>query len=201
MRIREYHARKGDPDGVHGIDRSKRFAAVDPGGDGAVVICVERRLIAKIAPLQGAASMTDAAWACAHHGVRTLVIEDQFLAKDVRASVRLARSAGRFVGMVGVACDVVDIGVDWQDDMGTVAGLDGPLLEVVWVLPDRWARPALGLVGRPKRGERKARAIALADRDIGQHPRYRAAAAGLRSGIADAYGIARWWLGLRPNSR
>lgn len=200
MRIREYHARKRDPDGVHGISRAKPFAAIDPGADGAMIAFVEHRIRA-VVPLQGAASMTDAAWACARLGVRTLIVEDQFFAKDVRASVRLARSAGRFVGMVGVAADVVDIGVDWADDMGTLAGLDGPLLQVVWVLPDGWARPALGLVGSPVRGERKARAIALADRDIGEHPRYRAAADGTRSGIADAYGILRWWLGLGPNAR
>lgn len=200
MRIREYHARKRDPDGVHGMSRSKPFATIDPGADGAMICFVDRRIRA-VVPLQGPASMTDAAWVCAHLGVRTLIVEDQFLAKDVRASVRLARAAGRFVGMVGIAADVVDIGVDWKDDMGTLAGLDGPLLEVVWVLPDRWQRAALGLVGSPKRAERKARAIALADRDIGEHPRYRAAADGVRSGIADAYGLLRWWLGLGPNAR
>lgn len=184
MRLRYLHARKIDRDGVHAVDRSQPFAAVDPGAQGAAII-VERGAILSIRPLLGAPAMLEAAWEITRHRARLLVVEEQFLAKDFQATVRIARSAALLIGMV---CAMVD---EYEES-------DDHTVQVVWVPPDSWARPALGLRGPKKRGERKAAALALGARDLGDHPRYRAASKELKSGIADAYGIARWWLRLGP---
>lgn len=182
MTVRHHYVRKGDPDGINALERRGPFGAVDPGGDGAALLVRDGKVVA-ILPIEGAAGLTTA-WRLAVDGARTLVVEEQFMAKNVQSTIRLARGAGVLVGMWAAACDYSDAGET--------------LCRVVWVMPDTWARRALNLQGRPVRGQRKATAIRLADRDLGKDPRYRGATAAQRSGIADAYGVARWWLRLPP---
>lgn len=184
--IREFRARKPDKDGVQGLDRAEPFVAVDPGNDGAAILIIHGSICGLYGPSQEALFAED----CGRLGVRRLIVEGAFVYRNpsgqldrIDALIRLCRRAGRIVGRVAQA-------LEHADDPGP--------LEVVWVHPQSWGNFALGLGGHPRRDERKAAALRLAERDLAGHPRYAGATSAVKVGFADAYGIARWWLRLRP---
>lgn len=199
MLLRQRFARKGDPDGVQGIDRALPFAAIDPGAYGGLVIVADRRVRA-LYPLSSTPQLLEAAYACAAAGVRLLICEEQFMGKNAASTMRIVFGAGVLVGSIVTANDLVSEAAVQLDrsslDFADLA------VEVIWTPPATWQRFTLPLRAGTKNNpvlspEIKAAARAIGDRVLGKHPRYRAGTNELRQAYSDAFGIARWWLRIR----
>lgn len=164
----------GDPDHVHLVSRSVPFASCDPGGQGAVLVWKQGPAQAWPVEPDAAISITRdaggadiAAGICARFGVRVFLLEDQFLGRQTRnfkTTKKLIFTAGIVVGRVLGACEIDDL---------------------VQLQASTWQ------VGLPPGDDSKSRAIMLSRRLVpGWIDKYRG---GMRSGCADAMGIADWF--------
>lgn len=148
------------------------FASIDPGGDGAVLIW--RHPLSPwphiVLPLPGHANDRTAADEIAATGVRLVVIEAQYHHKNARTALKLARRAGMLLG--SISYPTADL-----------------RLRVVFVPPGSWQT----VLGKQRRGRTKELAMAMAAADFGADSRYTRASKSIKSGIADALGMARWW--------
>ncbi len=170
--IRGY--RPGDPEHVRLVSRTVPFASLDPGSSGALLAWrqgaavrwpVEPDVAVPITARAGGADI--AARVCARLGVSVLLVEDQFLGRQTKnfaTTKRLIFTAGVVVGRI----------------MG-----DAELDDVVQVHPATWQAPL------PKHRDSKERARLHAGRLLpGWLGAFRG---GLRSGCADALGLADWF--------
>jgi hypothetical protein len=170
--IRGY--RPSDPERVDLVSRGVPFASLDPGSEGALLVwrqgsAVRWPVAPDVAvPITARAGGADlAARACERLGVRVLLVEDQFLGRQTKnfaTTKRLIFTAGVVVGYIMQSCELED---------------------VVQVHPATW------LVGLPKHSDGKKRAQLHAGRLLpGWLNTFRG---GLRSGCADALGLADWF--------
>lgn len=170
--IRAY--RPGDPEAVRLVSRSCAFASLDPGSQGALLAwshgAAERWPVRPgvVVPITSRAGGADlAARICREYGVQVLLVEDQFLGRQTKnfaTTKRLIFTAGVVVGQIMHACELDD---------------------VVQVHPATWQ------VRLPKHRNSKERAKLHAGRLL---PGWlRAFRGGLRSGCADALGLADWF--------
>ena len=167
--------RKGDPDAVatH-ASREGALLSIDPGAQGVALCWADgltswpseptwRRSIGMRA--SGFASLAEKA---ASTGVRIVLIEDQFLGKNVASLTALAFNAGMVVGHVLDRCLLVD--------------------EVVHVPPWAWQRrlPKTG-------GNSKDRARANVVRQLSPEWLHRQGDSSVQEAVADAFCIADWF--------
>ncbi len=170
--IRAY--RPGDPEAVRLVSRSCAFASLDPGSQGALLVWrqgaaarwpVEPDVAVPITARAGGADI--AARVCAQLGVSVLLVEDQFLGRQTKnfaTTKRLIFTAGVVVGQIMHAAELDD---------------------VVQIHPATWQ------IGLPKHSDSKERAKLHAGRILpGWLGAFRG---GLRSGCADALGLADWF--------
>lgn len=169
--IQEYEWRNAKKATWQGTFRKPEpFAAIDPGGDGAVLLWDEPGgLPALVMTLPGHASDLQAAVEIARRQISLVVIEAQYHHKNAITALKLARRAGILLGHISHACPY-DV-------------------RVVFIPPASWQ----SILGKDRRGKTKALAQERAAADFGSDSRYTMASKAIQSGIADAYGLARWW--------
>ena len=165
----------GDPEHVRLVARDVPFASCDPGSDGALLVWPQgaaqawpARPVVAVPISRNAGGADLAARVCAKHGVRVLLIEDQFLGRQTRnfrTTKKLIFTGGIIVGRILERAELDD---------------------VVQAAPSTWQ------AGLPKHSDSKARALMHAGRKlpgwlktIGHAP--------FRSGCADAFGLADWF--------
>jgi len=177
--------RKGDPQGVLQLDfNGVAWCTMDPGARG--VALAYRALDKWTSPvpepvrmgaIEGRAGSNRFARRCAPH-VRLAITEEPFVGRaNVQSALVTARTAGFFQGAMQAA-------------------LGEHQLTVITVPAQSWQASELprSLGERP---ERKAEAVRLAELELGNDSRWKSANKELRSAIADAQGMARWWARLR----
>lgn len=178
--LRQYTWKKNDPEGVHGLSRAVPFVAIDPDGAGAIMGWQQPRpwpagpdLIEALTPARYERILDR----CVEMGVEVAVVEDAYThPQNLRSGLQLARNTGIFLGALAQA-------------------LRGPdfVLTVVMVHAQTWQYGVLKLPKKPKRADRKAASMEVAETALSGQVAFQSASEAVRQGMADAYGIARWW--------
>lgn len=166
--------RPGDPEHVRLVSRDDPFATLDPGAEGALLGWLTGPAWkwplapnATVPITRDAGGADIAARKCAELGVRVLIVEDQYLGRKSRnfqTTKKLILTCGMIIGRILERCEIDD---------------------VVFCQASTWQ------TGKPQRADSKKWSIQRAAR---RFPLYlRSLPGSLRSGSADALGLADWF--------
>ncbi len=166
------------------------FACVDPGADGAVVVCKRLGLTADgligkpdlIYPLSVGLGLIGSELVNA--GVRLVVVEAQHSKMNNATALKLARGAGMIPAFLA----------------GSYAGATSPIqasrnpLLCMWLHPASWQNTLRRIEGSPKlgKGDGKRLAKLYGERVLGGDGRYVGSTKAQRGGILDAVAMAIW---------
>lgn len=173
--IQEYEWLKKQQATLRGVFTNREsFCAIDPGQYGAALLfCTDPPCETPnhVVVLPGHANDIALAVEATRLKVRLFVVEAQYHGINARTDLQLARRTGMLMGHIAHACP--------QD------------VRVVFVPPASWQTT----LGKQRRGKTKELAMAQAGDAFRFDSRYTGASEKLRSGIADAFCMARWWRG------
>ncbi len=177
------------------IARGVPFVAIDPGDTGAAVVFDfnsrgEFGIVRVVPFVAGVRSHLEVARECALRRVRVVVIEDQFLGKNVNSMKDLIRSAENiksFIQLGWLQSETAN-----EPDRPENAALEN-CCYCIWVNASVWGSQALHVAYNTKRAVRKAKALEIAKK----HPYLMKVLQNVpvkyRDGIADAYCIGLYW--------
>lgn len=171
-----------DEKAVRALDPGKHFATIDPGADGVALAFAPPALwtkpmrplvLERIRHYRGAVRF---AHRCVRHGAANLIIERAYVGKNASSGLKTSRTAGYAQGAFAYA----------------TASFDPAIIEIA---PQTWQSAALDKTTAKREG-RKAAAVAKAEKWMDGDPRWHDAGKEQRSAIADALGMAEWWVRL-----